>query len=116
MNYLTTLKDLRKEKGISQETIANELHISQKAYSYYERGEREPSIKTLIDIADFFNVTIDYILGRETKKFYSLENEERNIIDKYKKLNNVNKAKIEERIDTFIDCQSEEEVKARDTA
>ena len=53
MNYLMKLKELRKEKNVTQTEIANALNITQKAYSFYERGEREPNLKMLIDLSNF---------------------------------------------------------------
>ena len=58
------LKELRKEKGISQLKLAMELNTNQNTISRYETGEREPGINELIGIADYFNVSVDYLLGR----------------------------------------------------
>lgn len=58
------LKQLRKAKGISQLRLAIILNTNQNTISRYETGEREPGISELIKIADFFNVSIDYLLGR----------------------------------------------------
>lgn len=58
------LKQLRKKRGISQLRLAMELGMSQNTVSRYENGEREADYKTLILIADFFNVSIDYLLER----------------------------------------------------
>ena len=54
---------LRKEKGLSQVELSKELGISQQSISKYENGTREPDNKTLINIANYFNVTTDYLLG-----------------------------------------------------
>ena len=56
------LKALRKEKGISQLKLAMDLNTNQNTISRYETGEREPGINELIKIADYFNVSIDYLL------------------------------------------------------
>lgn len=58
------LKTLRKTKGLTQKEIANRLGIARTTYAGYEQGEREPDYETLIKIADYFNVPVDYILGR----------------------------------------------------
>lgn len=62
------LKELRKAKGISQVKLAMELNTSQNTISRYETGEREPGINELIRIADYFNVSVDYLLERTDKK------------------------------------------------
>lgn len=58
------LKQIRKENGISQLKLAIELNTNQNTISRYETGEREPGINELIRIADYFNVSIDYLLER----------------------------------------------------
>ena len=58
------LKELRKKKGISQLRLATELNTTQNTISRYETGEREPGIAELIKLADYFNVSIDYLLER----------------------------------------------------
>ena len=58
------IRELRKAKGISQIKMAMDLNTNQNTISRYETGEREPSINDLIKIADYFNVSVDYLLGR----------------------------------------------------
>ena len=58
------LKDLRRTKGISQLKLALDLNTNQNTISRYETGEREPGINELIKIADYFNVSVDYLLER----------------------------------------------------
>lgn len=58
------LKEIRKSKGISQLKLAMDLNTNQNTISRYETGEREPGINELIKIADYFNVSIDYLLDR----------------------------------------------------
>lgn len=56
------LKELRTTKKISQLRLALELNMNQNTISRYETGEREPGINELIKIANYFNVSIDYLL------------------------------------------------------
>ncbi len=58
------LKELRKLRGISQVKLAIDLNMSQNTISRYETGEREPGNLELIKIADYFNVSVDYLLCR----------------------------------------------------
>lgn len=59
------LKSLRKEFNLSQQELANQLGcISKSSVNMYERGEREPGLETLEAIADYFNVDMDYLLGK----------------------------------------------------
>lgn len=56
------LKELRKEKGVSQLKLALDLNTNQNTISRYETGEREPGIQELIKLANYFGVSIDYLL------------------------------------------------------
>ena len=58
------LKELRKNKGISQLRLATDLNTTQNTISRYETGEREPGIAELIKLADYFHVSVDYLIGR----------------------------------------------------
>ncbi|TZE82596.1 helix-turn-helix domain-containing protein [Calorimonas adulescens] len=59
------LHRLRKEKHLTQRELADKLSISRSALSLYESNKREPDFATLKKIADFFNVSLDYLLDRE---------------------------------------------------
>lgn len=58
------LKQLRKARGISQLKLAIDLEMSQNSISRYETGKRQADYETLIKIADYFNVSLDYLLCR----------------------------------------------------
>lgn len=58
------LKELRKKRRISQLKLAFDLNMNQNTISRYENMEREADYKTLIKIADYFDVSLDYLLGR----------------------------------------------------
>ena len=61
--FMKRLKELREENGISQQKLADEFHISQQSIWKYENGLSEPDIKTLMQFADFFDVSVDYLIG-----------------------------------------------------
>ena len=58
------IKELRQSRKITQLKMAMDLNMSQNTISRYENGEREPGIIELIKIADYFNVSVDYLIGR----------------------------------------------------
>ena len=58
------MKLIRTSKGLSQQEVANHLGITQQAYANYERSVRQADYETLKKIADLFDATIDYLLGR----------------------------------------------------
>ena len=78
------LKELRKQRGVTQQEIANALNLTRGAYTNIENGSRETNFKVLSKLADYFNVTTDYLLGKsnvpnpfnneQTSKEYSIKN------------------------------------------
>lgn len=58
------LKEIRKSRNITQLKLAMDLNISQNSISRYETGEREADYAMLIKLADYFNISIDYLLER----------------------------------------------------
>ena len=63
--FSNRLKELRLEAGISQRTLANVINATQKAIDFWEKGINEPKLSFLIKLAQFFNVSIDYLAGLE---------------------------------------------------
>ncbi len=63
--FKNIFRDLRIERKISQNKLADALKVSVAIISFWENGLREPTMYSLIIIADFFGVTIDYLVGRE---------------------------------------------------
>ena len=84
------LQQLRKDKGLTQEEIASILDVKLSTYQKYERDAISPPYDTLIKIADFYDVTTDYLLGRDTPiPTYLTSSElafENALIERYKQL------------------------------
>ena len=57
------LRELRKEKGVSQKDLGEYLNVCNQAVSFWETGSREPDLDTLRDIAKYFDTSVDYLLG-----------------------------------------------------
>ena len=58
------LLQLRQERKLSRKAVAEQLHIVERTYQRYENGEREPTASVLAELADFYHVSADYLLGR----------------------------------------------------
>ncbi|MBQ8309347.1 MAG: helix-turn-helix transcriptional regulator [Clostridia bacterium] len=58
------LKDLRNERNLSQQELGKIVNMSKMAISHWESGHSEPSISQLILLSDFFEVTVDYLIGK----------------------------------------------------
>ena len=78
------LKDTRKKYNYTQTQIANYIQTSQQTYSDYENGKTQPTIETLIKLADFYHVSLDELVGRPTSLINKmiLTERERSIIEK----------------------------------
>lgn len=98
------LKRERKLKNLSQEELAEKLQLTKSAISNYECGLRQPDNQTIIKIASFFGITVDYLLGLEDKKvFYTAlpNNSPQTKKDELKQL--INSANIpDDKIDILI--------------
>ena len=60
----TRLKELRKARGVGQKAVAEWLGVSLRAYQFYEDGTYDPNLPNLIALADYFQVSLDYLVGR----------------------------------------------------
>lgn len=92
------LRALREKMGISQAELARRMGIVRPTYSNYEAGNREPDVDTIKRLSDFFDVSIDYLLGNEEKAKSAVNNPRYARLPKDKK-------KI---IDDMIDALSED--------
>lgn len=66
--YISRLRDLREDKDLTQKELADYLQVHQTTYSDYELGRINIPIKVLHTLADFYGVSIDYLLGRTKRK------------------------------------------------
>lgn len=64
--FAENLKDLRAESEISQSRLAKKMNVSQSLISLWENGLREPTLSNLVALADIFDVSLDYLAGRDT--------------------------------------------------
>lgn len=96
------LKELRNEKNLTLNKLSEKINISPQVLSRYERGDREPDIKTLITLSDFFGVSVDYLIGRtddfgiikKAAELPALTREETELLTYFKKLNNLQQQKV----------------------
>lgn len=110
------LKELRKNRGVSQEQVAHHLGISLRGYQNYEYGLREPNIGMILKLAEYYNVTTDYLLEKDTTS--PLDPFENLIFTKemkttmnadYKKLLPQDKAVIARIVKALVDSHSKNE-------
>jgi len=68
------IQDLRKQRGITQSKLAKQIGISRSSVNAWEAGKSMPSVGHLVALADIFNVSTDYLLGREPKSLVHMDN------------------------------------------
>jgi len=90
---LVNLRKLREEASISQKALAEAVGVSQQSINKYENHNIEPDIETLIRMSDFFNTSVDYLIGHSNVKrkimeyqAFDLTPEESCVVEKYRKL------------------------------
>lgn len=79
--FIERLKKLRKKEKLTQKDIATFLNISQPAYQQFESGKKKMNLETMEKLADYFNVSIDYLLGKTDIPDLDLEIDIDNAID-----------------------------------
>lgn len=103
---MNRIKELRNEKGITQADLAKILKISDRAVGYYENGDREPDYTTLLKIAEYFDVSIDYLLGRvEVRKDTTSAPADKEFVafyEGYKDLDDADKEILKATLDAFV--------------
>lgn len=62
------IQDLRTDADMSQKQLSEILHISQRSYSHYETGSRNITVEMLIRLANYYDISVDYLVGRTDKK------------------------------------------------
>ena len=64
MSFSDRIIQLKKERKLLQKDIASSVGLSLRAYQYYEKGQKEPTLSVLLRLADYFDVSLDYLVGR----------------------------------------------------
>lgn len=110
---MNNMKKLREKLQLTQVQVAKDLNLSKQTYNYYENGKRNPDMETLIKIADYYNVSIDYLLGR-TNVIKPENIEDDDLLVRINSTNPENKAKIEQFLN-FLTFEEEQHAKKNGT-
>ena len=107
---LTNLKKLREDASISQKALADAIGVSQQSVNKYENHNIEPDIETLIRIADFFETSVDYLIGQTSVRrkieeihIFELNDRESKVMEQYRSLT----SKQKDCVDVVMDSYSE---------
>ena len=107
---LPNLRILRKENAISQQKLADAIGMSQQSINQYENHDTEPDVATLSKLADYFNTSVDYIVGHTDIKdpfdntaAYHLNADEGELISRYRALSPKERECVSVVIETLLD-------------
>lgn len=107
---LKNLKKLREETGTTQKQLAEAINVSQQSINKYENHNIEPDIETLMQIADYFDVSVDYLIGHNETRTMSIKNDmfsvsynEAQLIGEFRRLSNKKKEIVKLLIENLID-------------
>ena len=104
------LKEIRISQGKTQESVSSFLKIARASYANIENGKRDPDTQTIVALADYFNVSIDALFGRQEKFHNSITDEERYVLHCYHLLKDENKKVIQGHVDFLLSEQDKEKV------
>ncbi len=105
---LPRIRELRKEYGISQQRLAEAIFVTQPSINKYENHNIEPEIAILIRMADFFNTSVDYLIGHtdvrrriEPTETFQLNPQEAELLRQYRALRPDQRSCVRQTVDTF---------------
>ncbi len=115
--FSVVFKNLRIGNGYTQQELANKIGVSRSAVGMYENGDREPDFETLEVIADFFNVDMDYLMGRSDKThIVTVRSEnEQYFIQQFRLLNYVGQDKAISYVDDLVASGKYDPIRELDT-
>lgn len=106
---MNRLRELRLENGLLQKEVAKSIGVSTASYGFYENGVNKPDPDTLIKLADFFEVSLDYLLCRSDDYGnvicdgeLAYNSEERKLVESYRELNASGRHLVNETIKTLL--------------
>ena len=95
LKMVRNLKMLRNKKGISQQKLADTIGVTQQTINRYENNDTEPDIDTLIKFAEYFETSVDFLIGyTEPVSSSELNKDESNLINSYRQLSKRQKSSI----------------------
>jgi len=109
---MKNLRVLREEKGVTQQKVADAIGSNQQSIHKYEIGEYEPDIQTMKLLAEYFDTSIDYLVGGTEIRNrivpvekYELNQQEQNLIDKFRELSPEHRKCLSTMLDALIEAE-----------
>lgn len=118
MQHYQRIRDLREDSDLTQEALCKKLFMHKTTYTNYEQGKHSVPLDFAVTLADFYDVSLDYIAGRTSNKKWQgkllLSGEQLDIAEKYKRLSERNKGRLEQFLEQLIENQQEEKFHKKD--
>ena len=105
MAFYQRLKDLKEDADLTQAEISEIIEVPINHYGKYERGETDIPFSKAIKLADHYKVSLDFIAGRINDKTFCGDIAPSRFTEKFKRLNSINKARIDERMSQMLETQ-----------
>ena len=105
MAYYQRLKDLKEDADLTQAKVSEIIDVSTNHYGKYERGDIDIPFSKAIILADHYDVSLDYIVGRTNDKTFCKSISPSRFTEKFNRLNHENKARIDERMSQMLEDQ-----------
>lgn len=112
MQYYQRIRDLREDSDLTQEALCKKLYMHKTTYTNYEQGKHTVPLDFAVTLADFYDVSLDYIAGRTNFKHATgslrLNREQVDIAEKFDSLSERNKGRLEQFLEQLIEKQQNE--------
>lgn len=105
MGFYQRLKDLKEDNDLTQRYVADLIEVSVNHYGKYEMGETDIPFSKAIKLAEYYNVSLDYIAGRTNDKKFCRDLSPARLVKLFGNLNHDNQIRIEERIMEMLESQ-----------
>lgn len=107
MAFYQKIRDLREDSDKTQAEIADYLGTTAQYYGKYEKGERELPFSRAIELADYYNVSLDYLAGRKNFNInHDINNDEQELLNSWRSLSERNRGKVEYLISELLENQA----------
>lgn len=111
MGFYQRLKDLKEDEDLTQKDVAEIIDVSVNHYGKYERGETDIPFSKVIKLAEYYDVSLDYIAGRTNDKKFCRVLSPARLVKFFSNLNHENQMRIEERIMEMLEAQEKQNKK-----
>lgn len=118
MQHYHRIRDLREDKDLTQDALCKLLYMHKTTYTNYEQGKHTVPLDFAVSLADFYNVSIDYIAGRTNfpkgAGTANLSDDEIELLEKFARLSERNKGRVEQFVEQIYEKQEEEKFKLKE--